>query len=1041
MTQPQSPPNSRFGLTARSPFGRASSVQPSGTTLRAQMLSGPTSSREGSVLSDRMSDMMSVDTATTSRLDRRASRMVPYAASNQSSRALTQPPDLGNHSAESILRTLESFRTPLSNSRAPVLPASRINVPIPDKNTQNVGSPYARPLRRKAANAAKAIGAIQPENSTTKPGKGKERAHSVEAEQTQKDAAMVMDEDIPEKAPVMSPKRAEPPTSMAMPEHKKTGATPETESKSVATPAQPTVPAITLPIPSGPMIPLPQVSLPTVFPPAAGVGGDTGFRVVDSYDTKGKSSLRVGKQNITRQHPAAAGGDRNRAERHGHETSRPHNRGTNVFKMPEDDDDDDIAEKPTEKTAAPTLPDPKTVAEWFKPSQNADSDKDVSVKPVIEPQDIFRDSLARLASKSTPVPPMPTLFSGASSPAPVAAPSPPTSLVFNANIGGTQPTIQFGAPKTTDTQPKPALGTGPSPFDAFFKKPPSPSTPPTDSTKAAGPPSFSFTNIKTSEPAVGDAPSARPLLGNGPSPFGAFAMPKPNESKDASAAPAPSTFPFNKLANSAFNPPATLSFGQKPVEGNTAFGANASAFKPVAVGATPPSWNAFGGAKESSKPSSETPAAPTTASSLSFGFGANRNAPSSAFAGTTGRASPFGNPLAKPSADGAQATGDAASAHVLGGSTPGGAPEPPRSTGFTFGTPSTVTSFGSSDFGKKPAAEETKGAAEGPPKPPSFGGFGSAFGTASGNANALLKTGDNSLGLTTSDAGTSKSAFSVFGSADSKPVTLFGGQPKQQAPSTPAPTNTPAETQKPNTPPAKESSPDKMETSPVRADLNANSLDTATTTPSGAPPTKSAFPSFGMTTPSTNLFGRAPSATLFGTTPTTNPLNPANKDGATPASPFSTPAASSSFSFSFGAAGSTPSNPFTGAGGGGSPFGNPFAKAPAGGAIAPGGVSPAPAFGAPTTVATPERPQSSGFSFGTPSSTTFAFGQPAQPSPFGANSAGLPAGTPPLSFGAIAQSGDGASTGLPSPGGSFNLGAADNASRKVKGLPNRRKRV
>jgi hypothetical protein len=126
---------------------------------------------------------------------------------------------------------------------------------------------------------------------------------------------------------------------------------------------------------------------------------------VDSYDTKGKSSLRVGKQSITRQHEAAAGGDRKRSERlDAGRPARPAQarRGTNVFRMPDDDEDEDIAEKPEPKAPAAAnanVPDPKTVAEWFKPPASASETKDVSVKPVGEAKDIFKDSIARLEHK------------------------------------------------------------------------------------------------------------------------------------------------------------------------------------------------------------------------------------------------------------------------------------------------------------------------------------------------------------------------------------------------------------------------------------------------------------------------------------------------------------------------------------------------------------------------------------------------------------------------------------------------------------------
>ncbi|KZT53576.1 hypothetical protein CALCODRAFT_501007 [Calocera cornea HHB12733] len=1044
----QSPPtDSRFGLTARSPFGRASSLQPSGPSmtsgapLRAPLPGGSRYLREGSVLSDR--SMMSVDTTGTSRRDGPSFQMVPYGAGHQSLRALTQPPDLGHHSAEAVLRALESFRTPLSNSRAPVLPASRINVPIPDKHKQNVGSPYARPVRRKAAEtaaAAKSGVLSQAKASTSKGGKGKERAEPMEEGQPDKDTEMRTEDDIAEQAPAASSQKPEAPMTTSAPKLQKSDATTETAANQVTTPAPPIVPAMTLPIPSGPMIPIPKVDLPAMTRPAGDAEDATGFRI-GSYDTKGKSSLRVGKQNITRQHQAAAGSDRSKADRHGPEVGRPSHRGTNVFKMPEDEEDEDIAEKPAEKPETSNLPKPQEVAKWFEKPKEGETAKDVPVMPVIEPRDFFKDSLTRLATKSAPVPPMPSLFAGITPPAAAPTPSPPTSLVFNANISGAQPSIQFSAPKAADAPSKPAFGAGLSPFDAVLKTNPPPRTLQSETSKPAEPPKFSFTSVKPPEPAVADGTSpAKPALGNGPSPFGAFTIPKSSETKNASPASAPNAFSFSKPATSDNNAPVTLSFGQQPAAGASGIGAGTTAFKPTALTTTAPSWNAFGQAKEAPKSSIETVTTPATSAATSFGFGTNGTAPSNPFSGTVGSSSPFGKP--SPANNAAPAVG---ASSVFGLSKPvdpsgsinvPNASGPPQSSGFTFGAPPTAPTFGGLSFGKKPDTDPTKDASKETPKPLAFGAFGSAFGAASGSANAALKTGGNSLGLTTPDTGASKPAFSVFGSADAKPAPVFGSQPLGGAGS--AGVSTPSAAEKPKTPPPKESSPDKMETSPVR-DVKANSLGAQTTTPGGAPPTKSIFPTFGTSTPSANLFGGGASSNIFGGTASPNPTS---KEGSTPANLFGAPSAGSAFSFSFGANGSAAANPFAGANSGPSPFGNPFGKPPIDGAATNGGTATPSVFGASATVATPERPQSSGFPFGAPPSTGFAFGQPAQSSPFGGSSTGLPAGTPPLSFGAVAPSGDAASNGLQSPaGGSFNLGAADNTARRVKGLPSRRKRM
>ncbi|OCF54741.1 hypothetical protein L486_07875 [Kwoniella mangroviensis CBS 10435] len=514
-------------------------------------------------------------------------------------------------------------------------------------------------------------------------------------------------------------------------------------------------------------------------------------------------------------------------------------------------------------------------------------------------------------------------------------------------------------------------------------------------------------------------------------------------------------------------PPATFSFG-KPAET-----------------ATPPATNgggfSFGVPKEAEKKNGPTP-------SSSFGSSKPAEAPKPAF--SFGSSDKPAEPAKSTFSFGAPATTSAQPAKPtfsFGNPSTSTAAEKPAETAknsFSFGTPSTTDSpkaaepakpsfsFGSSSATTSKLAEATKpafsfGVTSTTPAstPPPFGAAASTNGTSS----TAPAPGGFSFGKPTEKKDTAPSnpfggSAPAGGSGSTGTGFTFGASGSTS-------TTTPFGENKANGDTAKSNPFGGASTTPAPASAGfAFGASSSSTKPNES------TSGFGSSAPAaaspSNPFGFGSSASA-----TTSPaLAPTSNPFGQPAQTASSPATTSTPSFTFGQSSSTPA---TSSGFGTSApapastvASNPFGQQPS--SAGSGGFNFAFGAGASGSTSSPApAPASGGFTFGQPSTTpstptatnsTFTFGNPAPTTPgvtsqssfaFGTGG-GAPQSTTPaappasggFSFGAPpANQATAPRFGSPAPGpadGGFSLGASDGGvpgspgGRKVKGLPNRR---
>lgn len=527
-------------------------------------------------------------------------------------------------------------------------------------------------------------------------------------------------------------------------------------------------------------------------------------------------------------------------------------------------------------------------------------------------------------------------------------------------------------------------------------------------TSSAPTSSFTFGSSKPES----DTSSTKPAV---PDFFGA--------KKESSTAPSSSPSPFG------FQPPV-----KKPEE---AASSQANASKPAGFSFTPaPSsaqsqaaGGAFGGFKgfeaapsvDSSKKrdadrDEEEPAAKKT-NGFSFGNSAASTSSSTTATATNGTMAPSsGFTFKKPASDAATKASSPAPfsfGSAAGGSTSSPAEAPAKTAdsssapaaakgGLSFNTPSSPAPFKFGQPSTSTAAPSSSAPATS--STPAFGGFGAASGTSS----AAATSGGFSFNKPATDAKTATPAASTGFS--------FGAT----APSTPQ--------QQQSQPSVLGSGGDMMDdTSPSQP------FKTTTTNGSSSGPAFGGFGGGSSAPATTTGFNFGPAAAsntskpfAFGSTANVNP--PASTGGfgqptTGTATPFgsgfgsgqTTPAATGTGGFNFGASTATPSAPASTSGGGIN-----FAFGASQSQPAAGSNSGMFQFGGPSTQSQPQA--------ATASPAPFQFGAGASPNPFG----GMPAGpqTPPA-------------TGGPA---LFNIGAGGNepttpgGGRQVRGLPSRRRR-